>query len=250
MATYVLVHGGSHGGWCWRDVGTILRNNGHNVFTPTLTGLGERSHLLSPDIDLNTHILDIANVLEWEELDDVILVGHSYSGHVITGVADRVKYRLRHVVYLDAFIPKNGQSPVSHTLTTLNPHVTPEEVDAEIERRKASANKLGGAPTFSKNMFDIPKNKSELYDWVERRITLHPVNSHIHPIRLENDGSEGLPRTYILCTGSPQQTPFKVLAQSIRSTEDWSYRELDTGHDAMVTMPTETATLLLEIADS
>ena len=110
MATYVLVHGGAHGGWCYRDVARLLRSAGHEVFTPTLTGLGERAHLLSPDIDLDTHITDVVAVLRWEDLHDVILVGHSYGGMVITGVADRAADRVGHIVYLDAATPVNGES--------------------------------------------------------------------------------------------------------------------------------------------
>ncbi|MGZ0244868.1 MAG: alpha/beta fold hydrolase, partial [Alphaproteobacteria bacterium] len=114
MASFVLVHGAWHGGWCWRDVRRVLEEHGHTVFTPTLTGLGERSHLLSPDIDLETHIADVINLLVWEELNDVILVGHSYGGMVITGVADQAKDRLRHIVYLDAFLPADGESSATH----------------------------------------------------------------------------------------------------------------------------------------
>ena len=247
MATYVLVHGAWHGGWCWRDVAANLRGNGHLVFTPTLTGRGERSHLLSPAIDLNTHILDIVNVIEWEELNDVILVGHSYGGNVITGVADRVKQRLRHVVYLDAFMPEDGESPAAHRLKVLNPDVTQEEIDAEIARRQGTANAQSGAPTHYTSLFDIPEDPPEPYRWVERRITLHPVNSQIQPIRLENGGSSGLPRTYIVCAGSPGETQFMIFAKSLRTEDGWRLRELATGHDAMVTMPGETAELLMEI---
>jgi pimeloyl-ACP methyl ester carboxylesterase len=109
-ATYVLVHPAWHGGWCWKKVVPLLRAQGHDVHTPTLTGLGERSHLASPDIGLETHIQDIVHVLKYEDLGRVILVGHSSSGAVITGVADRVPEQLAHVVYLDAFMPDDGQS--------------------------------------------------------------------------------------------------------------------------------------------
>ena len=138
MACFVIVHGAWHGGWCWRDVRTILRDNGHEVFTPTLTGLGERSHLMSPEIDMNTHIQDIVNVIAWEEMSDVILVSHSYGGNVITGVADRAKDRLRHVVYLDAFVPKDGESPASGMMKILNPEVTDAEIEAYIAPRRAA----------------------------------------------------------------------------------------------------------------
>ena len=111
--TFVLVHGTGHGGWCWKYVRDILGEQGHRVFTPTLTGCGERVHLLEPDIGLDLHITDIVNVLEWEELEEVVLVGHSYGGLVISGVADRAKERLRHLVYLDAIVPGDGDSLLS-----------------------------------------------------------------------------------------------------------------------------------------
>ena len=110
MATFVLVHGGGHGGWCYSRVSPLLRAAGHEVYAPTLTGLGERKHLLRPDIDLDTHITDIVHVLEYEDLEDVILLGHSYGGMVITGVADRAGSRIRRLVYLDAAHPRNGES--------------------------------------------------------------------------------------------------------------------------------------------
>src|SRR4029450_13175141 len=110
MTTYLLVHGGWVGGWIWNRVAPILRKAGHDVFTPTLTGLGERAHLANPDIDLATHIQDVVSVLEFEDLKRVVLVGHSYGGMVITGVAERTAERLNHLVYLDAFVPRDGQS--------------------------------------------------------------------------------------------------------------------------------------------
>lgn len=250
MACFVLVHGAWHGGWCWRDVATILRDNGHEVFTPTLTGLGERSHLMSPDIDMDTHIQDIVNVIGWEELDDVILVGHSYGGNVITGVADRIKDRLRHVVYLDAFLPQDGDSPASGGMKILNPDVTDAEIESNIATRLAAADEQGGAHTHYTNLFDISEDPPEPYDWVKRRITTHPVRAQVSTMRFENGGSDGLPRTYILCTARPERTAFMVLAEQLKGAPNWTSRELATGHDAMVTMPAETAALLLEAARS
>jgi pimeloyl-ACP methyl ester carboxylesterase len=110
--TYVLVHGAWHGGWCWSKVAAILRSRGHSVFTPTQTGLGERSHLLSKSITLDVFVEDIANVLKWEDLKDVVLVGHSLGGSTISGVADRMRDRVRQLVYLDALMLENGQSPL------------------------------------------------------------------------------------------------------------------------------------------
>ncbi len=110
MTTFVLVHGAWHGSWCWKRVRKELQTEGHDVFTPTLTGVAERSHLISPQVNLDTHVADVVNLIRWEELTDVVLCGHSYGGCVITGVADRIPERLRALVYLDAFILENGQS--------------------------------------------------------------------------------------------------------------------------------------------
>ena len=249
MATFVLVHGAWHGGWCWRDVRATLQNNGHDVLTPTLTGLGERSHLLSPDIDLNTHILYVANVLEWEELTDVILVGHSYGGCVITGVADRARSRLRHIVYLDAYIPADGENLLTLGMAARNPDITAAEIQAELVRRRSTANEKGGVPSHIPGLFDVPQDRPELYDWVSRRITSHPLNCQLQTIRLENDGTEGLPRTYIVCTASTLPSAFSAFAEMAKASPNWRFRELATGHDAMVTLPEETAALLMEVAD-
>lgn len=248
MAIFVLVHGAWHGGWCWRDVRKNLEDNGHTVFTPTLTGLGERSHLLSPDIDIETHIVDVTNVLVWEELSDVILVGHSYGGMVITGVADRAKDRLRHVVYLDAFVPADGESSATHIVKLLDPAASEVDFAAEIARRRATGNALGGGPPDLDRLFGIPVAMAEKHAWVKRRVTPHPVGTQVTPVHLVNGGADDLPRTYILCAGAPDRTPFMALAGRLRHDDGWTYRELDTTHDAMVTMPAETAALLMEAA--
>ena len=108
-STFVLVHGSSQGGWCWRRVSDRLERRGHKVFTPTLTGLGERSHLMSPNVDLEMHITDIVNVIKWETLENIVLVGHSYGGWVLSGVAEQMLAAISSIVFLDAFVPDNGQ---------------------------------------------------------------------------------------------------------------------------------------------
>jgi pimeloyl-ACP methyl ester carboxylesterase len=113
--TFVLVHGAWHGGWCWQRVADRLRGGGHAVFTPTLTGLGERSHLLREGVDLKTHITDVVNVMKWEGLSDVVLCGHSYGGFVISGVAEQMAPAIRSIVFLDAFVPRNGESVLDLT---------------------------------------------------------------------------------------------------------------------------------------
>ena len=128
MATFVLVHGAWHGSWCWKRVRQALQDAGHDVFTPTLTGVGERSHLLSLHVNLETHIDDVVNLIRWEDLSDVVLCGHSYGGCVISGVADRVPDRIRALVYLDAFVLRDGQS--------LHDTLPPAQRDLQLERRK------------------------------------------------------------------------------------------------------------------
>ena len=248
MASFVLVHGAWHGGWCWRDVASGLRAAGHTVFTPTLSGLGERSHQLSPEIDIDTHIADILNVLEWEELSDIVLVGHSYGGMVITGVADRARERIGHLVYLDAFVPEDGDSSATMTVRLTQPDADDRAMEAEIARRRAAANADGGVPPDTARMFDLSREPADRFNWVARRVVPHPVNTQITPVRLINGSGNGLPRTYILCTEANGPTPFTTLAKSIRTDETWVFRELNTTHDAMVTEPEAVTELLLEAA--
>src|ERR1700722_14553984 len=127
--TFVLVHGAWHGGWCWQRVADRLRTGGHNVFTPTLTGLGERSHLVQAGVDLKTHITDVVNLMKWEGLSDVVLCGHSYGGFVISGVAEAVAPAIRSIVFLDAFVPDNGD-----TVRDVTAPAVREAVGAAIER--------------------------------------------------------------------------------------------------------------------
>ncbi|MEC7490618.1 MAG: alpha/beta fold hydrolase [Pseudomonadota bacterium] len=248
MATFVLVHGAWPGGWCWRDVRRHIEAAGHAVHSPTLTGVGERQHLISAVTDISIHIEDVVNLIAWEELADVILVGHSYGGMVITGVADRVQSVLRHVVYLDAFVPEDGDSSTSLGVRLMNPAATQEDFDKEITRRTERTNDTGGVPPDLERLFDIPLTEVNRRAWVARRVTPQPLSAQTTPVRLPNGGSGGLPRTYILCTGGPDRTPFMVLADKVRGDADWACHELATTHDAMVTMPDETADLLMTIA--
>lgn len=241
--TFVLVHGAWHGGWCWRDVRAALEADGHRVFTPTLTGLADKAHLRAPVPDLSMHIQDVLNVLEWEELSDVVLCGHSYGGMVITGVADRAKERLRAIVYLDAALPRSGQSMI-----TQGP---PRDAAAA---RQAAAQTAGLAPdgawmaVFPPEVLGIPPAHPG-YAWVQRRLTPHPLPSWTEPLTLANGGSEGLRRMYVLCTDPVlPNSAFPWHAARVKADPGWLYREIATGHDAMVTAPAETAALLREAA--
>lgn len=233
--TFVLVHGAFHGGWCWRRVADLLRRDGHRAFTPTCTGLGERAHQLSRDITIDTFATDVAGVMEAEELSDVVLVGHSFGGSPISLVADRRPERIRHLVYLDALVIPSGTSPFDG--------MTPEAVAA---RRKAADSGGGiGIPPPSAGAFGVPDGPDA--DWVERRLTPHPISSYESRLELAGPVGNGLPRTYICCTAPL----YPALAQSrdwVRAQPGWTWLDIATGHDAMVTAPEELARMLLGIA--
>jgi pimeloyl-ACP methyl ester carboxylesterase len=231
--TYVLVHGAWHGGWCWKEVAESLRRMGHGVTTPTQTGLGDRKHLLSKDITLDTFAADIINHIEAEELNDVILVGHSFGGTSITAAADKIANRIRHLVYLDSVILENGQSVFS---------VLPPDVVAA--RRKIVAEQGQGIfiPPPPPSAFGIPENHATA-EWVRRRLTPHPVGTYESPMRITNPVANGRPRTYIACT-NPIYGPLEGARQWVKKQENWNWQELATGHDAMVIAPSELANML------
>ncbi|MBI3249382.1 MAG: alpha/beta hydrolase [Deltaproteobacteria bacterium] len=234
MGTYVLVHGAWHGGWCWRRVTPLLQAAGHAVFTPTLTGLGERFHLASAEVDLDTHVQDVVNLLEFEELRDVILVGHSYGGMVITGVTERAADRLQHVVYLDAFVPRDGQALVDL--------LTPQFRDDLRQQAHASGGRLPPFPVERYGVFAAAD-----VAWVTPKLVPHPAKTMTTPVSLTQPQALALPKTYVYCN-KPAMGPFDQFVEQVRTTPGWQYRELATGHDAMVTMPHELTELLLELA--
>jgi pimeloyl-ACP methyl ester carboxylesterase len=234
MATFVLVHGAWHGGWCWRRVAPLLRTAGHEVFAPTLTGLGERAHLAGPAAGLTTHILDVADLLRYEALSDAVLVGHSYAGLVVTGAASHVSEKVGHVVYLDALVPGDGQC-----WRDLAPPAVQVSRDALIEQH-------GGRtlPPPAEATRYLGVSDAEDAAWVRSRLVGQPAVTWIEPLRLVR--ATTCARTYVLCTdGVPMAAPFAARA---RTEPGWSYRELRAGHDAMVTAPRELADLLLEVA--
>jgi len=237
VTTYVLVHGGGHGGWCYQRVASILRSAGHDVLTPTLSGLGERSHRMGPDIDLETHISDVVNVLHYDDLHDVILVGHSYGGMVVTGVADRAADRVGRLVYLDAANPRNNQSlvdvsgPVIEAVRPYGRVVDGVELvlfpDPEIV-------KLYGVTDPD----DIA--------WMTERLTPHPWACFEQKLRLTNeDALWAIPQYHIVCTSTlPTRDP--ALMNTARA--EGRLWDVDTGHDLMITEPKFVAEALLEVA--
>lgn len=199
MAIFVLVHGAWHGGWCWQRVAPLLRAAGHEVFTPTLTGLGERSHLVNSSIDLNTHVQDVVNVLEFEDLRDVVLVGHSYGGMVITGMSERAANRLRHVVYLDAFIPRHGQA--------LLDLVSPEFREAVQQQAQATGGVMPPFPVQEYRIF-----AAEDVRWVEPKLVPHPFKTVATPVSLTNPATLAVPKTYVYCN-NPAMGFFDAFAE-------------------------------------
>ncbi|WOJ91091.1 alpha/beta hydrolase [Methylocapsa polymorpha] len=239
--TFVLAHGSWHGGWCWRRVADRLRAQGHAVFAPTFTGMGERAHLLNKDIGIDTFVQDLVEVILTEELTDVVLVGHSFGGMPITGLADRIPERIAHVVYLDGLVPESGESAFS---------TIPR---AEAEARIALAQKANGGlavppPDVLPAPFGLAEGTAD-YAWVKRRLTPHPLGAYTRPLLLGAPAGNGLPCAYIYCS-SP---PYPFLEPSLRRAQagpGWTLIDLAAPHEAMITHPEDVTRILLELADS
>jgi pimeloyl-ACP methyl ester carboxylesterase len=237
MATFVLVHGGAHGGWCYNRVSPLLRAAGHDVHSPTLTGLGERKHLLHAGIDLDTHITDVVNVLEYEDLTDIILVGHSYGGMVITGVADRAGPRIGKMVYLDAAHPKDGES-----LADVSPEMM---ILSQSEMRVVDGVELVLFPDSKVIPFLGVTNPKD-FAWFKAKITPHPWKCFTQKLRLKDEAAiRRIPRTNINCTLSLAMSKGDARERQMDAERLF---EIDTGHDLMLTEPRKVADMLLEVA--
>ena len=239
MATFVLVHGTMHGGWCWKKVGPLLRAAGHEVFTPTLTGLGERAHLAHAGIDLALHVQDIVAVLEYEDLRGVVLVGHSYAGMVITGVGGRAPDRLAHLVYLDAGVPRDGEAGLDL--------FAPAERAAMRARVAAEGEGWRLPPGREERPWGV--SAEEDVRWLRSRLTAQPFATFTQPLRLANPaGVAAVPKAFIWCTAAPPAQWRDIARQRAGSEPGWRSYTLATGHDAMITAPGELADLLSAIA--
>jgi pimeloyl-ACP methyl ester carboxylesterase len=237
MATFVVVHGAWSGGQAWRWLRPLLQGAGHEVFTPSLTGLGERSHLASAQVDLDTHIQDVLGVLEFEDLDQVVLVGHSYGGMVITGVADKAPQRLAQLVYLDAEVPADGQCEFD----LLAP---PERTDYQ----QAAASRGQGWQIPPPVPDPLPQDLDARLRWAMSRMVPQPINTFTQPLGLVNPGGAGVAQTYILCTQGKEDQELPGYVQRARSDPVWRFVELEAGHGAHVTAPQQLAHLLVELA--
>lgn len=237
MATFLLVHGTGCGGWVWQKLTPLLRAGGHEVYTPTLTGLSDRKHLLSCGVNLSTHITDIVNLIFYEDLSNVILVGNSYGGMVITGVATKIPERLKLLVYLDAYLPDDGQSEAD---------LLPAEM---LAARQADAAEHGGlTQPPPPGIFGV--TDPVLADWVKTRMTPHPLATYMEPVPAGNARSAAIPGIFIHCNGNPSTTPdlFSPFADKARA-KGWQVNELSAGHLAMLTAPRELAEILRQATE-
>ena len=231
-ATFLVAHGAWSAGWAWKKMHPLLRAAGHELFTPTYTGLGEREHLASPDIDLNLHIQDMLGVIKCEQLRDIVLIGHSYGGMVATGVADRVPERISRLVYMDAFVPTDGQA-----LIDLLP-------PAAAERMRAAAKANDGWRLPSN---PIPPDTSAAdVQWIQSLRMPQPVKTFETPLRLRN-GDTKIPRSYIYCKRATPDDTFRAYASRAKR-EGWDYHEIDASHSPHVTAPQALTALLHSIA--
>jgi pimeloyl-ACP methyl ester carboxylesterase len=231
--TFVLVHGAWHGGWCWQRVADRLRGGGHVVFTPTLTGLGERSHLLRAGIDLTTHITDIVNVMKWEGLSDVVLCGHSYGGMVISGVAEEMAPAIRSIAFLDAFVPRNGESTESLTSAAVG-----ESIQAALQRGD-SAMPPRSAAAFGVN----PADRA----WIDRLCVPQPIACFTSKIVLTGAVDRIARKSYIRAASYVNPGFDRALSEA-QSKPSWRTYEVPSGHDVMVDMPERLTDILLEVA--
>lgn len=230
---FVLVHGSWHGGWCWRRVADLLEKSGHKVYAPTLTGLGERSHLMSGLITLDTHVTDVANVIKWENLDNVVLVGHSYAGFVVSGVAEKALPSISSIVFLDAFLPDNGQRVVD---------LTPPELKANA-LKAAERNEVGRPVPPAKTFYVNEKDQA----WVDAKMTPQPTFVSLQPIALTGAREKIAKKTYIRATSSPSPV-FDSYLEKLKSDPTWRTYSVACGHDVMVDMPERLCEILTEVS--
>ncbi|WP_374438431.1 alpha/beta fold hydrolase [Inhella sp.] len=233
---WVLVHGAWHGGWCWRKLVPLLEAQGHRVWTPTLTGLGERAHLLSADVDLQTHVLDVSALLEMEDLNNVVLVGHSYAGMVITGVADRLPERLMGLIYLDAFLPDAGKALRDYTPARAPAAPAASDVPPPVRDWRVP-------PRQTAKEFGI-QDEAEAA-WVQARLRPQSAKTFVQPLPLRDGFPHGIRRAYIRCTDDA----WFIEAAQRAGRQGATVRELlGHGHDAMWTAPAALARLLSELS--
>jgi pimeloyl-ACP methyl ester carboxylesterase len=228
--TFVLVHGAWHGGWCWRRVADNLERQGHKVFSPTLTGVGERSHLLSRDINLDTHITDVVNLFKWEDLDKVVLCAHSYGGWVVSGAVEMVQAQVSALVFVDAHLPEDGQQ--GSDISNGREEILAAAAHGDISRPRKSA------AYFRVNEKDR--------DWVDSKLTAQPIGVSLQPIRLTG-ARDAVPRkAYVRATDFPSD-PFDNALTKARD-RGWRTYDVPSGHDVMIDAPESLAHIFMDVA--
>lgn len=232
MTSFSLVHGAWHGGWGWRRVAERLRARGHSVFTPTLTGLGERAHQLHPGVNLSLHVADVTGVIKYEQLHDIVLVGHSYGGCVISGVAEAAPDAIRSMVFLDAFIPDNGDATVDLVQPTVQ-----EIIRAGLARGEATV-PVRDAAAFRVNEKDRA--------WVDLLSGPHPIGTMTEKIRLTGARERIARKTYIRASGYPNVSFDKAYTR-VKNDPGWRTFEVPCGHDVMIDEPDRLTEILLEV---
>jgi pimeloyl-ACP methyl ester carboxylesterase len=232
MTSYVLIHGAWHGGWCWDRVAPLLRAAGHEVHAPTLTGLSERAHLLSPQVGLDTHTEDVVRLLDVLDLRDVVLVGHSYAGQIVTAVADRRPERIARRVHLDAFVGDDGEAARD---------LLPETVAHHWAESAAEAGFGWLVPVRKLSVLGVTAQSD--VDWLTPKLTPHPWKTYTDPLDLTG-AVDAVPAAFVECVS--WMRVFRAQAERARE-RGWPVHELDTGHEAMVTAPKALAEVLLEI---
>lgn len=237
--TFVLAHGSWHGGWCWTRVAERLRKGGHQVHTPSYTGMGDRAHLLSKNITIETFVQDLVSVIESNELSDVILVGHSFGGVPITGVADRIPNRLKQLVYLDAVVLESGKSAFSV--------YPPEEAAARIRAAEQASGGLAvPVPPQLPEVWGLKAGTAD-YAWVARRLTAQPLQTYTTALSLRAPIGNSVSKTYIECV-QPKHPALAGSKALLRTQPGWKHVDFAGPHDAMITHPKELTELLLGIA--
>jgi pimeloyl-ACP methyl ester carboxylesterase len=222
--TYILVHGAWHGSWCWSRVRAALQSAGHNVFTPTLTGLGERSHLNSPAVDLSTHIADIVNLIRWEELSDVVLCGHSYAGCVITGVAEQIPDRIRSLIFLDAFVPENGESLVD---------IVPSEIAQALRDQAKDIGEGWKINPIPAHLFGVRDPRDVA--WVNKQCTPQAIAAFEERINLIGNLEHIQDIAYMFPT---ECHPNLVVSHQRAKAKVWKIRTIDnSAHEIMIDNP-------------
>ena len=242
MGNFVLVHGAWHGGWCWRRVATRLESSGHSVYAPTLTGLGERSHLaehIDPaSLNLDLHVQDVVRLLEFEGLEDVVLAGHAYAGMVISGVAEACPQRLAHLVYVNGVVPRDGEAMVDQLEQVRGPQFA-AWVRGHMERGDGFIPPPSTAEEIGRRWGISDKEDLE---WVLARVAPQPVAAFAQPVRLGRPEAASIRRTFV----GTSESGFDAVASRAEEA-GWQVFYIDTGHDPMITTPEELSDVLLQI---